>query len=139
MVLEIIAESMDKSSEKCSLRYPLSKWAAELQLLLQNVCRQLAVLDAVGLLSISRDGAALEVSAPNLLKYRVEYSQRSKKIGILSRAKNRIQIQRQIQIRTPTRKVALVASLREQSLYRHSTDAGLDCDLPDAQTSVPEL
>jgi hypothetical protein len=79
MVLEIIAESMDKSSEKCSLRYPLSKWAAELQLLLQNVCRQLAVLDAVGLLSISRDGAALEVSAPNSLKYRVEYSQRSKK------------------------------------------------------------
>ncbi len=76
-ILEIVAARMDKSSTKCSLKYPISRWAAELQLLPQNVCRKVAVLGAVGLLSISRDDAGLELSIPNLLKYRDEYSKKS--------------------------------------------------------------
>jgi hypothetical protein len=76
-VLETIAASMEKGSEKCSLRYPISKWAAELQLHPPNVCRQLADLCAEGLLAMSRSDAGIELTAPNLLKYRDEYAQRS--------------------------------------------------------------
>src|SRR5689334_9843071 len=37
------------------------------------------------------------------------------------------------------RKMALVASRRQEALYRHGADAGFCCDLTDAQTSFPEL
>src|SRR5882724_6631675 len=93
-VLEIIARQMDGENKKCSVCYPISKWAAELELTPNNVRRSLSVLVDAGLLRMrcvpagggaesslrtplgrSCEGAALELCVPNLLKYRDEYSQ----------------------------------------------------------------
>lgn len=93
MVLETVAASMENGSEKCSLKYPVAKWAAALQCLPQNVSRQLAVMGAVGLLSVSSDGAVIEVTVPNLLKYRDEYSRKSGQTPASVRSKIQIQIQ----------------------------------------------
>ncbi len=106
MVLETIAAGMDKDSQKCSLNYPISKWAAELNLLPQNVRRQIKPLVDCGLIAAtwypmqqarsegcstgssshavasqqaSSAAAMLELSAPNLLKYRDEWSSRTQK------------------------------------------------------------
>lgn len=77
MVLETVAASMDKGSTKCSLKYPVSKWATELQLLPQHVCRKLVALHVAGLLELRKDGDAIELTIPNLLKYRDEYARKS--------------------------------------------------------------
>ena len=97
-ILEIIAGRMEKGSTKCSLHYPVSKWAALLQLHPPNVYRTLAGIGADGLLTLRctpadglltprctpADGlltprctpADIEITVPNLLKYRDEYSSR---------------------------------------------------------------
>jgi hypothetical protein len=82
MVLEIIAGQMEKErSRKCSVRYPVAEWAAALSLRSCNVRRSLATIGATGLLQISEDDAGIEVSVPNLRKYRDEYSARKKISG----------------------------------------------------------
>ena len=88
-VVEIIAAALDpKTHPEPSLSYPLSKWAAELQIHPPNVRRQLAAIAAEGLLTMScspagdqltasSNQAVITLTIPNLLKYRDEYSQRS--------------------------------------------------------------
>jgi hypothetical protein len=75
-LLEIVGGEMDNSSQRCSLQYPVSTWAAELKILPQNVGKQLAVLEEVGLITLTADGAEIEIRIPNLLKYRDEYSRK---------------------------------------------------------------
>lgn len=88
MVLEIVAGQMDPKSPKCSLTYPVSRWATELQLRPQHVkmrLEQLAVDRGVGaLLRLSWSGVGgkegnsyATVEIPNILKYRDEYSKKS--------------------------------------------------------------
>ena len=76
-ILETIAGSMEKGDTRCSLHYPVSKWAAELQLSPPNVYRRLARVCATGLLEMSRDETSITLCAPNLMKYRDEYSRKS--------------------------------------------------------------
>lgn len=78
MVLETVAQSIDKGSNKCSLKYPINKWAAALQLHPPNVTRKLAAIAAEGLLELRCDEAWVELTIPNLLKYRDEYSRKSR-------------------------------------------------------------
>jgi hypothetical protein len=87
-VLEVIASQIEKGSGKCSVCYPVSRWAAALSLQPQNVRRQLAAVVAAGLLEMRSEGAEIELSAHNLLKYRDEWQSR---LGSHSGA--RIQIQ----------------------------------------------
>lgn len=95
MVLETIAKSIGKGEDN-SLRYPVNKWATELQLLPQHVFKKLQLVAEVGLLQVSRDGVVIEVRAPNLLKYRDEYSKKSGHTPDNIRPKQ--QKQKQIQI-----------------------------------------
>ncbi len=76
MVLETIARKMESGTNKCSLRYPLSKWAVELQTTPCNVRRRVAVLVAAGLLRMRCNKSGIELCAPNLLKYRDEWQSR---------------------------------------------------------------
>jgi hypothetical protein len=77
-LLEIVGGEMDNSSQRCSLQYPVSTWAAELKVVLpQNVRKQLAVLEEVGLITLTADGLEIEIRIPNLLKYRDEYSRKA--------------------------------------------------------------
>jgi len=82
LVLEVIAEHMETSSSKCEVSYPVSVWARELGIRSQDVRRKLAPHVAAGLLEMRRGGAKLTIAAPNLLKYRDEYSSR---VGTKSR------------------------------------------------------
>ena len=86
MVLEIIARKMEKGSGECSVAYPVSKWAAELSLRPCNVRRSLATVVATGSLQMRDTGAAIELSAPNLLKYRDEWQSK-----LVSNSRARIQ------------------------------------------------
>jgi hypothetical protein len=75
-VLETIGRQIENGSEKCAVSYPISTWAAALQVPPQNVCRRLAVVVAAGLLQMSRIGATVTLSAPNMLKYRDEWQRK---------------------------------------------------------------
>lgn len=106
MVLETIAKRMDKSN-RCSVKYPVSEWASKLHVAPQNLRRQLQpLLDSGLIVEVPADAcpppsaaaeasqdcsrrvteasqrrnrrvAEIELQAPNLLKYRDEYSKRS--------------------------------------------------------------
>src|SRR6478609_844252 len=95
MIIETIAASIESGSDKCSLRYPVSRWAAELQLHPPNVTRRLAAIAATGLLEMSCDAAGIMLTAPNLLKYRDEYSKKSGHSPDTLRSKKQKQIQKQ--------------------------------------------
>ena len=93
LVLEVIAEHMETSSSKCAVSYPVSVWARELGIRSQDVRRKLAPHVAAGLIEMGEAGAEgivkahssrakLTIAAPNLLKYRDEYSSR---VGTKSR------------------------------------------------------
>lgn len=94
MVLETIARQMENGTDKCSVTYPLSKWAAELQTTPCNVRKRLAALVAAGLLEMSCNNAGIELQAPNLLKYRDEWQA---KLGSRYRARIQNQTQKQNQ------------------------------------------
>jgi hypothetical protein len=79
-LLEIVAGQMDGSSQRCSLKYSVKTWAAELQMLPQNVLKQLTVLKEVGLITLIV-GDEIEVSIPNLLRYRDEYTAKTATAG----------------------------------------------------------
>lgn len=100
MVLETIARQMEKGSEKCSVTYPVSKWAVELQTTPCNVRKRLTALVTAGLLQMNCKGSSIELIAPNLLKYRDEWQSR---LGSDSGARIQSQSQKQKQIQKTER------------------------------------
>ena len=95
-VIEIVASALDsKTHPEPSISYPISRWAALLQVHPPNVRRQLAALGAEGLLELTCTATEIKLTIPNLLKYRDEYSQRSGHTPGSVPSKN--QIQNQIQ------------------------------------------
>lgn len=92
-VLEAIARGMDRDSDKCSVTYPIHKWAEILATRGSNVERQLRELPA----TIVRDGRDITATIPNLLKYRDDYSKKSVHTTDSVRTKSQSQIQRQSQ------------------------------------------
>jgi hypothetical protein len=93
-LIDRMGYAMETGSTKCSLRWPISKWSAALQVHPPNLSRLLADLGSEGLLTFSRDGSMIELSVPNLLKYRDEYSRKSGQ----SPDNVRTKIEKQIQI-----------------------------------------
>lgn len=90
-VLEAIARGMDRDSDKCSVTYPIHKWAEILATRGSNVERQLRELPA----TIVRDGRDITATIPNLLKYRDDYSKKSVHTPYSVRTKSQSQKQRQ--------------------------------------------
>lgn len=88
-VLDIVAAAMGPESSKCSVRYPVSKWAALLSVRGSHVRHLLQELAVTGLLTTEWFGTDLEVTIRNLLKFRDEYSTRSGVGQEESRSKNR--------------------------------------------------
>lgn len=98
MVLESIARQIDNGTENCSVCYPVRVWAAQLSLRPCNVRRSLAVLVATGLLQMRDTNAGLDLSVPNLLKFRDEWQRRlSSDSGARIQSQKQIQMQKQIQ------------------------------------------
>ena len=77
-VVEIVGGVLDaKNHPQPTVSYPVSKWAAELQLHAPNVRKQLSAIASEGLLEMSSNGSEIRLTIPNLLKYRDEYQQKS--------------------------------------------------------------
>ena len=97
MVLETVAGAMAKDGQKCSLTYPISKWATCLSLRGSLVMSSLSRLAVTSLVTIERHGTDVTVTIPNLLKYRDEWSSRSGVAPESLGSKKQQQIQKQIQ------------------------------------------
>ena len=77
-VLEVIGRQITRDHpNRCSLSYPVSKWAAELSLRGSLVRRKLSTLAVTGVVTLSWDGRELTVTIPNILKYKDEYQKKS--------------------------------------------------------------
>ena len=76
LLCEIVAESIGKDSNNCSLTHPLPHWSRLLYSHHHRVSKYLGKLQVIGLCRTSSDGGKLTVTIPNLLKYRDEYSSR---------------------------------------------------------------
>jgi len=78
--LEIIASQMEGKSPSCSVSYPVWRWSQKLFVRKSYLCSVLSELKKRGLLVIEGDpnvDESIIVKAPNLLKYRDEYSKKS--------------------------------------------------------------
>jgi hypothetical protein len=74
MVLETVAEHIEKGSEDCSVMLPRKSWASRLHIYPNRVSSSLRSLAELKLISISTRRDELQVSIPNLRKYRDEYT-----------------------------------------------------------------
>ena len=81
-LLEVVAEQMDKNSAKCSASYPLNQWARLLYCHHHTVSKYMGKLGVTGIVTVgyetSNGISKLKVTIPNLLKYRDEYSKKSR-------------------------------------------------------------
>ena len=95
-LLEVVAGRMEKGSEKCSATYPLPAWSRLLYCHHHKVGKYLGKLGVMGMVTVRYEegngSSKIEVTIPNLLKYRDEYSkksgQKNDKIPTDSGAKN---------------------------------------------------
>jgi hypothetical protein len=80
-LLEIVAYYMD-GSDRCSIAFPLSKWSHLFYCHHNKVSNYLSKLEVMGLVKLKYNGSKpqgnIEVTIPNLLKYRDEYSKKSR-------------------------------------------------------------
>lgn len=76
-LLEIISSHMEKGSDKCSVTYPLTMWSRLLYSHHHKVGKYLGKLEVRGMVRLMYVEGKIEVSIPNLLKYRDEYSKKS--------------------------------------------------------------
>ena len=78
-LLEIIAEQMDETN-KCSVSYSLPQWSRMLYCHHNKVSNMLSNLEVTGLVKLNKTLAngnnKIEVTIPNLLKFRDEYSKK---------------------------------------------------------------
>lgn len=77
-VLEIVAGQMDGKSEICAVTYDVTRWSLLLSLRGSHVRHWLEKLVVTGLVTAEWSGSEITVTIPKLLKYRDEYSQKSR-------------------------------------------------------------
>ena len=88
-ILEIISSLMCKENGwKTEVTYPLSRWVSMLSLHRTKLSKYILCAEQQGLLVINYSGDTLSVNCPNLLKYKDEYTKKSRHcrdiVGILS-------------------------------------------------------
>lgn len=76
-VLEIIAEQMPRGEARYEVRYSLKRWGQLLGCHHNKVKKYLSLLGVHGLVRVEWTEDLIIVSAPNLMKYRDEYSKKS--------------------------------------------------------------
>ena len=76
-VLETIAEQMGPGSPRTAVTYSLKEWGRQLGCHRNKAEKLLHTLSSHGLVSIESSGNKVTVNAPNLAKYRDEYSRKS--------------------------------------------------------------
>lgn len=74
MILEIIAEQMDGDSEKCSVAFSERFWRKEIGILPKKLKNFVTFSKKIGIFSVKTEGDQIDISCPNLLKYRDEYA-----------------------------------------------------------------
>lgn len=77
-VQEIIASQMEGIDPHCSVRYTVTRWSLLLSLRGSLVFSALSRLAVTGLVTVQRTGNDILVTNRNLLKYRDEYSKKSR-------------------------------------------------------------
>ena len=92
-LLEIVASRMEKDSDKCSAIYTLPHWSRLLYCHHNKVSKYMGKLGVMGIVTVRSVEGKTEVIIPNLLKYRDEYSRKSRQQQECVRPKNKIQIQ----------------------------------------------
>jgi hypothetical protein len=88
-VQEILAAQMEGKDPSCSVRYTVTRWSLLLSLRGSLVFSALSRLGLTGLVTVERDGDEILVTNRNLLKYRDEYSKKSRQSpdNVLARTK----------------------------------------------------
>jgi hypothetical protein len=76
-VLEIIAEQMPRGEARYEVQYSLKRWGQLLGCHHNKVKKYLSLLGVHGLVKVTSTEGLIIVSAPNLMKYRDEYSKKS--------------------------------------------------------------
>lgn len=76
-VLETIAEQMPAGEDRYEVGYSLKRWGQLLGCHHNKVKKYLSLLGVHGLVTVKSEADCIIVSAPNLLKYRDEYSKKS--------------------------------------------------------------
>lgn len=89
MLLETVAVQIESGSNKCSATYTLPTWSRLLYCHHHTVGKYLGKLEVTGMVTVRKDGGKIEVTIPNLLKYRDEYSKKSGQDPESVRSKNR--------------------------------------------------
>lgn len=77
-IVEIVAGKMDANSQVCSITYDVTRWSSLLSLRGSHVRHWLEKLAVTTLLTVEWSGTEVTVTIPNLLKYRDEYSAKSR-------------------------------------------------------------
>jgi len=98
-LLEVIAAQMAKNDDKCSVAYPLSQWSRLLYSHHNRVGKYLGKLEVIGIVKVEYELSKVRVIVPNLLKYRDEYSKKSRQKPENVGAKKEKQIQKEKQIK----------------------------------------
>lgn len=78
ILLEIVASQMSKDDSKCSVSYPLSQWSRLCYCHHNKVSKYLGKLGVMGIVTVEYESSKVRVTIPNLLKYRDEYSKKSR-------------------------------------------------------------
>ncbi len=79
---EIIASKMEGKDPSCSVQYPVTRWSTLLSVRGSLVRQLLGQLPKNGLLTVEWIGTEIRVTNCNLLKYRDEYSQKSRQTPV---------------------------------------------------------
>ena len=79
ILLEQIAAQMEGGSSKCSVTYPLKKWASSCEVSTRKWQKFAKTLSDLKLVSLKFDQNLITVDCPNLLKFRDEYQRKQKK------------------------------------------------------------
>jgi len=82
-ILEIVALQMSNDNEKCSATYALSRWARLCYCHHHTVSKYLGKLEVMGMVTVGYSEGKVEVTIPNLLKYRDEYSKKVRHKAVL--------------------------------------------------------
>jgi hypothetical protein len=77
-VLEIVASQMRPGTSQCSVRYGVTRWSVLLSVRGSHLSHYLGHLSKSGLVTTEWIGTDIRVTVPNLLKYRDEYSSKSR-------------------------------------------------------------
>jgi hypothetical protein len=96
-LLEVVASTIDAKSNCCTITYPLTTWSRLLYCHHHSVGKYIGNLEVTGIVTCKWQESNLQVTIPNILKYRDEYSRKSGQHPESVRTKEQIQSKIQIQ------------------------------------------